>query len=339
MVRNPQPPGINSAPGTVTRPNQNLGGLGAAGSSRTKDMQELAADFAPVGAGMIAMSDQEFALFRRWVATTCAMDLADEKRYLLETRLARLLVENQCTSFSQFYALLNGTTAAALRDRVIDAVTTHETTWFRDESVWLALQDEVLPDLLQRCSAQGRAPRIWSAACSTGQEPYSIAMLLDRLCTAHPEWSLRAESATIVGTDISLPALVVAMAGRYDSISMRRGLVGNWESLRAQYFTQNGPVCVLSPDIRRRVVFERQNLQDAFEKRGTFDLILLRYVAIYFASDFKEQLWPRILRVLNEDGRLILGATETLPNGIFGMVAERCGRAYVYRKSDEEGRI
>jgi chemotaxis methyl-accepting protein methylase len=129
------------------------------------------------------------------------------------------------------------------------------------------------------------------------------------------------------------------MAGRYDSLSMRRGLVGNWESLRTQYFTQTGPVCVLSPEIRKRVAFERQNLQDSFEKRGAFDLVLLRYVAIYFATEFKEQLWPRMLRMLTDGGRLVLGATEAIPNGIVGMVSERSGRAYVYRRTDEEGRI
>ena len=281
------------------------------------------------------MSDGEFSLFRDWVLSHCEIELGSSKKNLLETRLARLLVECHCATFRSFYDLLNKPDSANLRDRVVDAVTTHETSWFRDENAWLALRDEILPDLLKRSASTGSRLRIWSAACSTGQEPYSLAMLIDDLCRRHPEWQLDPRGVEIVATDISIPALVVAAAGRYDSISMRRGLVGQWERLRSQYFAQQGQVSVLSPEIRGRVSYQCRNLRDSLGQVGSFDLVLLRYVAIYFSSRFKEQLWARLRSCLRPAGRLVLGAAETIPDAVPGFVRERHGRLYSFRISNE----
>jgi len=285
------------------------------------------------------MSEGEFLLFRRWVGDNCAVQIGDAKKYFFETRLARFLIELELGSFLQLYNRLIENTTPGLHERVIDAVTTHETSWFRDESTWIALRDELLPELLQRAAAAGGGLRIWSAACSTGQEPYSLAMMIDDLCRLNPGWCVDPAKTRIIATDISVPALVVAMAGRYDPISMRRGLVGPWERMRAQYFTAQGQVNVVSPDIRGRVDFEYRNLRDPFTQLGTFDLILLRYAAIYFSAEFKEQLWPRLRRALRVGGNLILGAAETLTNPVPGFVARRSGRLYSLVATDDEAVI
>lgn len=260
---------------------------------------------------VLDMSDDEFALFRGWVATHCAIDLGDDKKYLLESRLAPLVTERGCRSFGEFFPTIARTDDARLRDRVIDAVTTHETMWFRDEHCWTALRDAVLPSLLAHAARRGSPPRIWSAACSTGQEPYSLAMLVDAHCAANPSCGVRPESVDIVASDISVPALVLATAGRYDARTMQRGMSGQWSEFRNRYFVQRGAVSEISADLRRRVRFVQHNLQDSMRPLGKFDLVLMRYVAIYFSRRFTGELWRRVRDTLNPDGCLVLGASES----------------------------
>jgi chemotaxis protein methyltransferase CheR len=281
-----------------------------------------------------SMTDGEFALFQAYVQRECAMALTADKKYLLESRLARLLAENGCGTFSDLYAKLVSGSNTTVRDRIVDAITTHETLWFRDRSAWEGLRDIIVPQMVQRALEAGRATiRIWSAACSTGQEPYSLAMLIDQLGRSTPHPGMRADQFEITATDISPSALFVAKAGRYDSISMTRGFEAEFAPLRERYFSRVGNISVIDPDLQARVAFKRFNLQDSFAPFGVLDLVLLRYVAIYFSDTFKRELFARLARVLRPAGVLILGAAESLLDETQYFTPERTGGAYCYRRS------
>jgi chemotaxis protein methyltransferase CheR len=277
------------------------------------------------------MSSSEFSLFQQWVEKNCSLSLREDKKYLLETRLARILAEHRCETFMELYRKVGTEADPALRDRIVDAVTTHETLWFRDESPWEALRQLVLPAIAKQAKERGEPARIWSAGCSTGQEPYSLAMLIDDFCRSQRLPGVTPDLFHILATDVSAPALVLAMSGRYDAISMRRGFNIGFESYRQTYFGTSGSVSTLSSEIRSRVQFKRHSLQDTFAELGTFDLVLMRYVTIYFAGDFKQKLWPRVCASLRPKGLLLLGAAETLLDHDTGLGIERIDRAYFYR--------
>ena len=159
------------------------------------------------------LSADDFRLMREYIRQHCAIDLSDEKAYLVNSRLSKLVAENGCKSFGEFHQRLASDTTTRLRDKVIDAMTTNETLWFRDTHPFTILREKLLPDF-EGQFRRGRkaALRIWSAACSTGQEPYSVAMTLHEY---HRAGGLIAPSQVqIVGTDISSSALFLARNGR-----------------------------------------------------------------------------------------------------------------------------
>jgi chemotaxis protein methyltransferase CheR len=281
------------------------------------------------------MSQSEFVLFQQWVERTCSLSLGDEKKYLLETRLSRILAEYRCTSFADLYHRVERHPDPVLRDRIVDAVTTHETLWFRDETPWEALRQTILPHLARQAQERGEPARIWSAGCSTGQEPYSVAMLIDDLCRTELSQKFSPDLFRIVATDVSAPALMLAVAGRYDAISMGRGFSASFDSFRRTYFSNTPTVSTLSSEIRDRVIFKRHSLQDPLHELGFFDLVFMRYVTIYFATDFKHRLWPRVCAVMRPRGLLLLGAAETLLDHGTSLEIERVDRAYFYRNTSE----
>lgn len=259
------------------------------------------------------ISQHEFDLMRRWIEQQCGISIGDQKKYLVETRFARLVVESGSSSFGEFYSKVVGSRDVGLRDRVIDAITTNETLWFRDGSPWVAFRDVVFPQLAETARREPtRRLRIWSAACSTGQEPYTIAMIIDNAWERRGPTAVPPERFEIVATDISPSAIFIAMAGRYDPISMNRGFVGEWAPFRDKYFEKLGSVSVLSPRIKQRVRFQRFNLQDSFATLGRFDIVLLRNVAIYFSDAFKREVYGKIANALTPGGHLFVGSAESV---------------------------
>jgi chemotaxis protein methyltransferase CheR len=216
-------------------------------------------------------------------------------------------METGCRSFYEFYQKAQGDGLGKLRDRIVDAMTTNETYFFRDDNLWGYLKEVALPEILRKVQVNGSA-RIWSAAASTGQEAYSLTMMLDELARGMGAPSL-AKQVEIVGTDISSAALFLAKSGRYDSLAIRRGLS---DERRSRYFKEEGSVWVFNEEFRRRATFRRFNLMDSLAGLGSFDLVLCRYVAIYFAEPFKKDLFARIAGVTKPGCPLLLGATETL---------------------------
>lgn len=255
-----------------------------------------------------AIGQAEFRLLRDYIERHCGIVLGEEKAYLVETRLAGLLAETQCPDFGSFYRLAAGENGTALRDKIVDAMTTNETLWFRDGHPFRILEEVLIPQFAAPVLAGQRFRiRIWSAASSTGQEPYSIAMGILEYCRTHP--GIRPEHFEILATDISPSALFLARAGRYDSGAIGRGMP---EALRDRYFHQDGQVWVLDDAVKRLVTLKKFNLQDPMDALGRFDIVFCRYVTIYFSDAFKRQIFEGIARLTAQGGYLLISAVENL---------------------------
>ncbi len=256
---------------------------------------------------ILRITEPEYALMTQYIEAHCGIHLERDKEYLIESRLADLVAETGCRSFQEFHFKARTDASGKLRDRIIDAMTTNETSWFRDKSAWEYLENEATPNLLSRV-AGGLPARVWSAAASTGQEIYSLAMLLDEKAMAMGRPSLP-DQVEMLATDISTTALFTAMSGRFDAIAMNRGLP---DDKRDRYFRKEEQHWVLDPRIRDRARFKKFNLQDPFIFPHSFDLVLCRYVTIYFSDAFKRSLFTKLASVIRPGGTLILGATESL---------------------------
>jgi chemotaxis protein methyltransferase CheR len=275
-----------------------------------------------------SLERHEFDLLRGLIETWCGISLEDAKMYLVETRLREVVVETGCASFGEFYQKARNA-GPSLRDRIIDDMTTNETSWFRDMPFWETVRQVIIPESIERTRQEGRnRVSIWSAASSTGQEPYTIALLLREMERSGELRGFRAESFDILATDISRNALAIAEAGRYDPISMRRGLPLR---LREQYFGRDGRISVLSDEVKKLVRFKRMNLLDSFGTLGVFDIVLLRNVLIYFAASWKRNILAKTRDVMRSEAALAAGATETLELYSSDFNVVRHGRSTYYR--------
>lgn len=253
---------------------------------------------------MISITADEFELLRNWIEQECGISLQANKQYLVESRFANLMAEHGYTTFKEFYQHAKNNPNAAFKDKIIDAITTNETLWFRDESPFITLQEKIFPEF-----AEHKKPcRIWSAACSTGQEPYSIAISAVEYAEKNHQKPWLSQ-LSIFASDISQSAIQIAESGRYNGLLISRGLPADYQQ---KYFEQDGSVYVLKDCIKQRVQFQKFNLQSSFLKLGKFDVIFLRNVAIYFSQDFKIQLFRKLAEALNPGGYLFIGASETL---------------------------
>ena len=250
----------------------------------------------------------EFKLLRDLIEKSCGIALGDEKAYLIETRLVGLMTESGCDDYGSFYRLVAKDTNHQLRDKIVDAMTTNETLWFRDNHPFLILREKLLPQVGEELRRGNRFRiRIWSGASSTGQEPYSIAMAIHEFCEANP--GLRPDQFEITASDISPSALFLAKGGRYDEAALSRGLSAE---RRARFFHPEGKVWVVNEELKRLVTFRKFNLQDAMDPLGHFDIVFLRYVSIYFSDPLKRQIYQGIAKLLAPDGHLIISAVESL---------------------------
>ncbi len=255
-----------------------------------------------------SVSNEEFTLMREYIEKQCGIALGDEKAYLIETRLTKLMVKSGCEDFGEFYRLVKSNKQPQLRDQIVDAMTTNETLWFRDSHPFTILREKLLPAFADEIRAGKRQRvRIWSAASSTGQEAYSIAMTVHEF--AKTQSTLKPEHVEIVGTDISPSALFVATTGRYDQIAVSRGLP---DDLRGRYFKQDGRTWILDDAVKKLAKFQRFNLQNPPAPLGKFDVVFLRYVAIYFSDDFKKKVFSNVASILSPPGYFIIGAVESL---------------------------
>jgi len=255
----------------------------------------------------LKITPPEYMLMRTYIEAHCGIHLEQDKEYLIESRLSDLAAESGCRSFQEFHFKARTDYTGRLKERIIDAITTNETSWFRDKSLWDYLEQVAVPRLIEKITRTGKA-RIWSSAVSTGQEIYSLMMLLDRILQERGLTSFL-NRFEIFATDISTAALETAVAGRYDAIAMDRGLP---TENRERYFTPQDRRWEFDSDLRSRVQFKKFNLQNSFLCFTPFDLVLCRYVSIYFSVPFKRELFSKMATVLTPGGVLVLGATESL---------------------------
>jgi chemotaxis protein methyltransferase CheR len=274
------------------------------------------------------MNNKGIALMQNYILDQCGIKIGEEKIYLIESRLSRLLIESGCSSFDEFYCMVSKQKDRELSEKIIDAITTNETMWFRDKSPWNVIEDVLLPFFIEELRLKKRSSvKIWSAACSTGQEPYSTAICIDRYLSRQGVHDVFPSSFEIFATDISNTVLEIARMGKYDGISITRGLDSSY---RDMYFHNKGRVWNLSENIRDKVQFKKFNLQDSFISLGKFDIIFCRNVMIYFCRSLQNEVLEKIASALNPGGILFLGSSEIFPEykNYFELVQHKSGVYY-----------
>jgi chemotaxis protein methyltransferase CheR len=271
---------------------------------------------------LIELTEDEFARFRDLVYRACGIRVAESKRVLMSNRIRRRLRATGIEGYSRYYDFLRSPAGKAEMQPFLDAVTTNETYFFRDEAHYRWLADEFIPEAVRdaRARKRPRSLRLWSAACSTGEEPYSMALKLAARRVELAGWELE-----IVGTDLSATALAAAGAAVYDERAMH--LVGP-EDRRA--FFDEGPLgrWTLRPEVRSLAKFRRHNLMEPMPG-GPFDCVFLKNVLIYFDAASKRKVVDSVIAVMARGGRLVLGPTE----GVHGMLdgLEKV-KTWLYRK-------
>lgn len=252
-----------------------------------------------------ATSNPDFEFLRETLHRHSAIVIDTSKDYLVEARLGPLAKREGLGSITGLVAKLRSEGGASpLLRRVIDAMTTNETLFFRDVHPFEALRDKLLPELLARRTSHQL--NVWSAACSSGQEPYTIAMMLRESFPRLASWKVE-----ILATDLSPTMIAKARQGLYGKIEINRGLP---LPLLAKYFKQQGTEYQVSDDLRQLISFRELNLAGPWPAIGPFDVVFLRNVLIYFDVETKRSILSRVLRLLRPDGYLLLGAAETTLN-------------------------
>ncbi|MFO0670923.1 MAG: protein-glutamate O-methyltransferase CheR [Polyangiaceae bacterium] len=250
----------------------------------------------------MTVSQADIVYLRDLVYKRSAIVLESDKDYLVEARLGPIAREEGCADVASLISLMRKDTAPRLPTKVVEAMTTNETTFFRDTHPFDALTKKLIPTLL-KTRATPKTITIWSAACSTGQEPYSIAMLLDETFPELKDWRVR-----IVATDLASTVLDRARQARYRQLEVNRGLPAR---LLVKYFDRVESEWQIKESIRRRVDFVQLNLMDNWPHSGKFDIVFLRNVLIYFDVATKQNILRRVRQVLAPDGVLFLGGAET----------------------------
>jgi len=248
----------------------------------------------------VALSADAFAWVSDLVRRRSGIQLPGGKEYLVESRLLPLAREAGFTEVTGFVARARSSNDEILVRRVVEALTTNETSWFRDNSPFVALKQKIVPDLLANRQRPAHL-KIWSAACSTGQEPYSLAMTLTEALPPSVTFE-------ILATDLSQEVLDRAKSGRYSQLEVNRGLPA---PLMVRHFTRVGAEWEINPDLRSKVNFRQHNLLSSPPVIGKVDVILLRNVLIYFDMPTKQAILNHMSRVIADDGILMLGAAET----------------------------
>lgn len=248
------------------------------------------------------MKPADFDFISQLLKRRSGLVLAPEKAYLIESRVAPLLRRHNLANFDALLLKLRSSDERVTRD-VIEAMTTNESFFFRDKTPFEHFEKLMLPKLLASRATQKRL-RIWCAAASTGQEPYSLAMIIKEKSLLLKEWKIE-----ILGTDLSTEVLERAKAGLYSQFEVQRGLP---VQMLVKHFTKEGDQFRLKDDIRSMVQYRPANLLDAFTGIGTFDVVFCRNVLIYFDEAAKRNILDRVAQLLPDDGFLILGAAESV---------------------------
>jgi len=253
----------------------------------------------------VALDTTDFDFVSSLVLKRSGIVLEPEKSYLVESRLLPVARHEGLSSIAELVSRMRASSLNGLHQKVVEAMTTNETSFFRDLNPFEALRKVVLPDLFQRCAAERRI-QIWCGASSTGQEPYTIAMVLREYFAAHSDWKI-----SIIATDLSTDVLARAREGRYSQLEVNRGLPA---PLLVKYFQRQGTEWKIKDEVRKLVEFRQLNLLDSAWGIPAADIVFLRNVLIYFDVSTKKTILRKIRQVLRADGCLFLGGAETTMN-------------------------
>ena len=270
------------------------------GLSRSRNRSRFEILFACPREAPVTPPDYEY--LRKLLKDHSGLDLSADKQYLIESRLLPLSRKCGLPGIGELVQKMKGGSSTIIA-QVVEAMTTNETFFFRDKVPFEHFRDTIMPELL-KARAGRKSIRIWCAAGSTGQEPYSLAMCLKEMGAALAGWRVE-----IIATDLSQEVLEKSKSGIYSQFEVQRGLP---IQLLVKYFKQNGELWQISPDIRAMVQHRQLNLLHDFSQLGTFDVIFCRNVLIYFDQDTKINIFGRLARVMEGDGFLVLGAAETV---------------------------
>ena len=279
----------------------------------------------------LQISPQDYDDFRRYLEEASGIVLGNNKHYLVTSRLNRLMREFEINDFGTLMKRLKLERKSKLHERIVDAMTTNETLWFRDNYPFEVLKHTILPDLSQQRRSQ---LRIWSAASSSGQEAYSISITLQEYLASKPG-SLPA-TTQIIGTDISVSMLNEANLAQYDKMSLARGMS---EERLKRFFAPKDDKWEVRPEIKNRVSFRELNLLNNFSTMGKFDIVFCRNVLIYFSSELKTDILNRIAKQLNPGGYLFLGGSEspTSYTDAFELIRTPKGVTYRVKETSSTG--
>ncbi|MBF0509593.1 MAG: protein-glutamate O-methyltransferase CheR [Deltaproteobacteria bacterium] len=256
---------------------------------------------------MIKVTPDELKLMAQLIYEYCGVVVGPDKSYLIESRLSPLAEQLCCKSYREFYNMARSERDGQIRVQIIDRITTGETQFFRDKQLFEALRFKIIPDMIDfRMSNKvvDRNISVWSAACSSGQEPYSLAITFLETIPDIAKWNLK-----IMASDISDEAFRKASLGRYTRLEVSRGLT---EAQLAKYFTPKDQCWQVNDRIRAMVSFRKINLLEPFCGIGRFDMIFCRNVAIYFNRETKIKLFDSLANALNRQGHFFLGSSESL---------------------------
>lgn len=272
------------------------------------------------------VSDAQYRRFAQYIEDQSGIVLGDNKHYLVNSRLSALLLRFKVSTIDELInRAMQPTVYKDISSAVIDAMTTNETLWFRDTYPYLALKNLILPELARG----GKMPvRIWSAACSSGQEPYSIAMIVQEQATALNH--INPDQCQIIGTDISPEMLDRCRFAHYDNHALARGLSAE---RKARFFkpTKDPNVMRVDDKIKNMVAFKQMNLLGSYSLLGRFDIIFCRNVLIYFSNEVKSQILNKFALCLNPGGYLILGSSESIQGLSDKYEMIRCNPGIAYR--------
>lgn len=276
---------------------------------------------------MLKISTEEIKLITRYIYEISGIHLDESKKYLLETRLNAIAEEYGCLTYQDFYKKAKADATKVIERKIIDAISTNETLFFRDTGPFQLLQHKIFPELIDARSSKNSqlktSLKVWSAASSTGQELYSVAIVLQELLGDLSKYTIK-----LSGTDISDAAVAQASSGKYNKFEIERGLA---RDKLTKYFTMIGQTWKVNDQLRSMVNFRKLNLMQPFLGLGKFDIVLCRNVAIYFTLEDRKKLFNKIADVLEPDGYLIIGSTESLTGICPRFIPKRHLRSIFYQ--------
>lgn len=275
------------------------------------------------------MTPADFDYVSQVLRRRSGLVLTPEKAYLIQSRVGPLLRRHGIASLDALVLRMRRGDEKLTRD-VVEAMTTNESFFFRDKTPFDHFEKLILPRLLQARASERRL-RIWCAAASTGQEPYSLAMILRERAHLLKDWKV-----DIIGTDLSTDVLERAKAGLYSQFEVQRGLP---VQLLVKYFTKEGDQYRIKDEIRGAVQYKVANLLDPFVGFGTFDVVFCRNVLIYFDEPTKRSVLDRIAQLMPDDGYLLLGAAESVVGVTQSFLPHECARGVSVKVQRAGGRI